>query len=334
MNEAGTAALLEIRDLTTRFDTRRGPVPAVEGVSIKAGQGEIVGLVGESGCGKSVTSLSVLRLISRPGVIAGGEVLFDGTDLLKLPEDAMRDVRGRDISMIFQEPMTSLNPVYTVGRQVAESLRSHRAGVSRVEARHAAAEMLAKVGIPEPEKRLDCYPHQLSGGLRQRVMIAMALICKPRLLIADEPTTALVVTIEAQILRLMKALQRDTGASIILISHNLGVIAETCDRVYVMYAGRVMEEAEVFDLFDRPLHPYTSGLLKSIPKIAGPGPRETLYSIRGNVPNMQELPRGCKFLPRCDRAQPRCAEAEPPLEDAGGGHMVRCWRKAEGGPRA
>jgi peptide/nickel transport system ATP-binding protein/oligopeptide transport system ATP-binding protein len=353
-----TAALLEIRDLRTEFRTRRGLVPAVDEVSLSVGRGEVVGIVGESGCGKSVTSLSILGLVTQPGRVVGGSALFDGTDLLKLDNRGLRAIRGREISMIFQEPMTSLNPVYTVGKQVAECLQSHSSGVGRRAARRTVAEMFAMVGIPEPEKRLDSWPHQLSGGLRQRVMIAMALICKPKLLIADEPTTALDVTIEAQILALMKDLRRDTGTSIMLISHNLGVIAETCDRVYVMYAGKVMEEADVFELFDGPAHPYTRGLLASMPRLDGAlpggggalpgggevlpgggedlpggggaaGPRRPLYSIRGNVPDMQALPRGCRFAPRCDFAMEKCRESEPPLLDAGkeGGriHLSRCW---------
>jgi peptide/nickel transport system ATP-binding protein/oligopeptide transport system ATP-binding protein len=323
--------LLEIRDLKTQFKTRRGMVPAVDEVSLTVERGEIVGIVGESGCGKSVTSLSVMRLVTSPGRIVGGSVRFEGVDLLRLDEKRMRAVRGKEISMIFQEPMTSLNPVYKVGKQVAESLRSHVAGIGTAAARTAVAEIFARVGIPEPGQRLDAYPHQLSGGLRQRVMIAMALICKPKLLIADEPTTALDVTIEAQILALMKGLQRDTGASIALISHNLGVIAETCDRVYVMYAGRVMEEAGVFELFDFPAHPYTRGLLKSIPRITGDeGTKKALYSIRGNVPDMQDLPRGCRFAPRCDMGADICLQKEPGLVEAGKGHFARCWFAGSG----
>ncbi|MFZ4618743.1 MAG: ABC transporter ATP-binding protein [Rectinemataceae bacterium] len=341
-----TAGLLEIRGLKTQFRTRRGVVPAVDDVSVTVGRGEVVGIVGESGCGKSVTSLSLLGLVTHPGKVVGGSALFDGVDLLSLDNKGIRAIRGRDISMIFQEPMTSLNPVYTVGQQVSECLRSHASGVSRKAARASVEEMFEMVGIPEPRARLDAWPHQLSGGLRQRVMIAMALICKPKLLIADEPTTALDVTIEAQILALMKDLRRDTGTAIMLISHNLGVIAETCDRVYVMYAGRVMEEAEVFELFDSPTHPYTRGLLASMPRIGGEsGPRKPLYSIRGNVPDMQQLPKGCRFAPRCDFAMGRCVESEPPLLDAsqassqaagnpgGKPHLSRCWL-AEAGAEA
>ncbi|MEI6875959.1 MAG: ABC transporter ATP-binding protein [Spirochaetota bacterium] len=342
-----SSTLLDLRDLRTEFRTRRGVVPAVDEVSVSVGRGEVVGIVGESGCGKSVTSLSLLGLVTHPGKVVGGSALFEGLDLLKLDNRGIRAIRGRDISMIFQEPMTSLNPVYTVGKQVAECLRSHASGVSAKAAKAAVTEMFAMVGMPEPEKRFDSWPHQLSGGLRQRVMIAMALICKPKLLIADEPTTALDVTIEAQILALMKDLRRDTGTSIMLISHNLGVIAETCDRVYVMYAGRVMEEADVFELFDSPEHPYTRGLLASMPRIdeavprLGEEPRKALYSIRGNVPDMQALPKGCRFAPRCDSAMEKCRESEPPLLGAGGSagvpslkpHLSRCWlAKGEGGP--
>lgn len=344
--------LLEIRNLTTRFHTRGGMLNAADDVSLTVNKGEIVGVVGESGCGKSVTSLSVLQLVSAPGEIAGGSILFEGENLLEKTRTQMLQVRGKDISMIFQEPMTSLNPVYTVGRQVAEALLVHNPGgrsgsrkQARRDARAEVIRILGLVGIPEPESRFDSYPHQLSGGLRQRIMIAMALICKPKLIIADEPTTALDVTIEAQILRLMKALQKETGASIMLISHNLGVIAETCDRVYVMYAGTVMEEADVFELFGRTLHPYTAGLLASIPRknacvdtddaaASGSGPQRgiRLHSIPGNVPDLTRLPRGCRFSPRCSEVMDICRQKEPELFEAGSGtgpgavHRVRCWK--------
>jgi peptide/nickel transport system ATP-binding protein/oligopeptide transport system ATP-binding protein len=345
--------LLEIRNLTTRFHTRGGMLNAADDVSITVNKGEIVGVVGESGCGKSVTSLSVLQLVSAPGEIAGGSILFEGANLLEKTRAQMLQVRGKDISMIFQEPMTSLNPVYTVGRQVAEALLVHNPGPgrpgsrkqARKEARAEVIRLFGLVGISEPESRFDSYPHQLSGGLRQRIMIAMALICKPKLIIADEPTTALDVTIEAQILRLMKALQKETGASIMLISHNLGVIAETCDRVYVMYAGKVMEEADVFELFGRTLHPYTAGLLASIPRknicvdpddaaASGSGPRRgiRLHSIPGNVPDLTRLPGGCRFSPRCSEVMDICRQKEPELFEAGSGpgpgavHRVRCWK--------
>jgi len=326
--EAAGDSLLEIRDLKTSFFTKRGVIPAVEGVSIEVKKGEIVGLVGESGCGKSVTSLSVLRLLTPPGQVVGGSIRYRGESVLEAPEARMRELRGSQISMIFQEPMTSLNPVYTVGRQVAEALRSHDRSVGARAARARTAEIFAHVGIPEPQSRLDAYPHQLSGGLRQRIMIAMALICKPGLLIADEPTTALDVTIEAQILTLMRTLQREAGSSIVLITHNLGVVAETCDRVYVMYAGRIIEEAEVFELFDHPLHPYTSGLLRSIPrKNEDESAPRRLYSIEGSVPDMARLPAGCKFAPRCEERIEACTHAEPALVDIGRGHAVRCIRR-------
>jgi peptide/nickel transport system ATP-binding protein/oligopeptide transport system ATP-binding protein len=332
--------LLEIRGLTTRFRTRNGILNAADDVSLRVGRAETVGVVGESGCGKSVTSLSVLRLVPSPGRIEAGSVLFEGEDLLAKTGRQMESIRGRDISMIFQEPMTSLNPVYTVGRQVAEALlvhgaepggEAHGAPASRrggrAVARDRTIELFGRVGISEPESRFDAYPHQLSGGLRQRAMIAMALICRPKLLIADEPTTALDVTIEAQILRLMKKLQEETRTSILLISHNLGVIAETCDRVYVMYAGRIVEEADVFDLFERTLHPYTAGLLASIPRKNGDvEPGKPLRSIPGGVPDLTRLPRGCKFAPRCGDAMGICGRQEPTLADAGSGHRVRCWK--------
>lgn len=319
--------LLEISHLTTRFQIRGGTLNAVDDVSLTVSTGETVGIVGESGCGKSVTSLSVMRLVTEPGKIVSGAILLNGEDLLAKSDTQMRRIRGRDISMIFQEPMTSLNPVYTVGKQVAEALLVHNQGLGRNRAREEAIQMFGLVGIPEPESRFDAYPHQLSGGLRQRVMIAMALVCKPKLVIADEPTTALDVTIEAQILRLMKTLQKETGASIMLISHNLGVIAETCDRVYVMYAGRIVEEADVFELFGHTLHPYTSGLLASIPQNNGdvePGGR--LHSIKGSVPDMARLPCGCKFGPRCDEVMDICLAAESALVDVGATHRVRCWK--------
>lgn len=323
--DAGGTNLLEIIDLRTSFPTNRSVVPAVDSVSIRVERGEMVGLVGESGCGKSVTSLSVLGLVTPPGRVVGGRVLYNGEDVLGFTGAKMRDLRGNHISMIFQEPMTSLNPVYTVGRQVAEALRSHNRSMGRREARRKVVEMFERVGIPEPESRLGAYPHQLSGGLRQRVMIAMALICRPDLLIADEPTTALDVTIEAQILTLMKRLQHETGSAIILITHNLGVVAETCDRVYVMYAGRIVEEAGVFELFDRPLHPYTVGLLRSIPrKNEDESAPRRLYSIKGSVPDMSRLPPGCKFAPRCDECVAACLESEPGLVALGRGHSVRC----------
>jgi len=332
--------LLEIEDLKTYFRTEDGLVPAVDGVSFGLEKGETLGVVGESGCGKSVTSLSIMRLIpTPPGLFKGGRILFEGQDLLKKSEADMRRIRGNDISMIFQEPMTSLNPVFTVGDQIAEAIQLHQ-GKSRQEAMERTVEMLRLVGIPAPEKRVHEYPHQMSGGMRQRAMIAMALSCEPRLLIADEPTTALDVTIQAQILELMKKLKRELGMAIMLITHDLGVVAEMCERVVVMYAGKVVEEADVISLFQKPLHPYTEGLLKSIPRLSAsraagtaalgatgtaPGGREKLHVIEGVVPNPQRLPSGCRFHPRCPYAQDICRTEEPPLLEAGPGRQVACW---------
>ncbi|MBX5464085.1 MAG: ABC transporter ATP-binding protein [Clostridia bacterium] len=319
--------LLEVRDLKTYFRTEDGVARAVDGVSFALGRGETLGIVGESGSGKSVTSLSIMRLIpDPPGRIAGGQILFEGRDLLGLSEREMRKIRGNEISMIFQEPMTSLNPVFTVGRQIEESIRLHQKVDAR-ESRVRAIEMLRRVGIPSPEVRVDQYPHQMSGGMRQRVMIAMALACNPKLLIADEPTTALDVTIQAQILELIKQLKREFGTSVLLITHDMGVVADMCDRVIVMYAGKVVEEARVDDLFERPLHPYTEGLLHSIPSMEGR--REKLHVIEGNVPNPLALPRGCAFAPRCPYAVERCRREEPPLETTGDGRKVACWRYDE-----
>lgn len=292
--------LLRINGLKTYFYTDKGIIPAVDGVSLSINKGQIIGIVGESGCGKSITSLSILKLVSDPGKIVGGEIIFEGEDLANKSISEMHKIRGNSISMIFQEPMTSLNPVYTIGKHVAEAILIHRKDITKKEAKKKVIEMFTLVGIPEPEKRYNAYPHQLSGGLRQRVMIAMALICRSKLLIADEPTTALDVTIEAQILNLMKKLRDDIGTSIIMITHNLGVIAELCDYAYVMYAGKIMEHAEIFELFKNPMHPYTIGLLKSIPKINEDIERKKLYSIKGMVPSLLSLPKGCRFRPRCD----------------------------------
>ncbi len=327
MDAPVTAPLLEIEGLKTHFFTRDGVVRAVDGVSFYVNAGETLAIVGESGCGKSVTSLSILRLIaSPPGRTVAGSISFEGRDLLALSEAEMRDVRGNAISMIFQEPMTSLNPVLTIGRQIAEALTLHR-GLDRAAARERAIEMLALVNIPEPGRRVSEYPHQLSGGMRQRVMIAMALACNPRLLIADEPTTALDVTIQAQILDLMRGLKEKTGAAIVLITHDLGVVAEMAQRVVVMYAGRKVEEAPVGALFASPRHPYTRGLLQSIPRLgeASAGARKRLAEIRGTVPSMREAIPGCVFAPRCAHATDRCRSDYPPLEDKGGGHTVACW---------
>ena len=328
------ASLLEIRDLVTEFRTEHGMVRAVDGVSFEISARGTLGVVGESGCGKSVTALSIMRLIaSPPGKISGGSITYGGTDLLALPADQMRAIRGNRIAMIFQEPMTSLNPVFTVGDQVGEAVRLHQKK-SRSQARQVAIEMFRLVGIPSPEERVDAYPHQLSGGMRQRVMIAMALACKPDLLIADEPTTALDVTIQAQILDLLKSLQRELGMSILLITHDLGVVAETCDEVVVMYAGRVVERAPTETLFAAPRHHYTAGLLRSVPSyepralpsvgppVATPG-RERLHEIKGMVPSLWELPNGCKFADRCPAVQDKCRAEEPALVPLGAS-QVRC----------
>jgi oligopeptide/dipeptide ABC transporter ATP-binding protein len=317
--------LLSIENLSTSFFTSKGEVPAVSGVSLSVERGEIHGIVGESGCGKSVTSLSIMGLVAPPGRVVGGRILFEGRDLTKLDYGAMCDLRGNEIAMIFQEPMTSLNPVFTVGRQVSESILVHRK-VSREEARSRTLEMFRLVGIPEPETRYGCYPHQLSGGLRQRVMIAMALVCEPKLLIADEPTTALDVTIQAQILDLMRGLRDKLHTAIILITHDLGVVAELCDRVTVMYAGTVVEEADSFELFERPSHPYTRGLMGSIPGTAASrGAEGRLAAIPGMVPNLLNLPSGCRFHPRCPMARAVCGREVPPLFQIREGHTARCW---------
>ena len=314
--------VLKISGLKTQFFTSKRVVPAVDGVDISVHAGKAVGLVGESGCGKSMTAMSVMQLIVSPGRIVEGTIELEGENLLDKSKKEMADIRGNRISMIFQEPMTSLNPVYTIGKQVVEAIRQH-SDVSKEEAKKRAIDIFRKVGIPEPEKRFNTYPHQLSGGLRQRVMIGMAMVCDPTLMIADEPTTALDVTIEAQILYLMKQLQEERGTAIIMITHNLGVVAESCDYVYVMYAGKIMEQADVFELFKNPRHPYTFGLLNSIPKVTET--KEHLYTIRGLVPNLLSLPKGCRFCTRCDRVMKICQEYEPDLYDVGGGHMVRCF---------
>ncbi len=315
--------LLEVRGLKTSFFTDRGEAKAVDDVSFAISPGQTLAVVGESGCGKSVTSLSVMRLIPEPpGRIVAGEIRFDGTNLLSLSERQMRRIRGNQISMIFQEPMTSLNPVFRVREQITEVLRLHQR-LSKAAALARAVDLLQQVGIPSPEERVNDYPHQMSGGMRQRVMIAMALACDPRLIIADEPTTALDVTIQAQILALMDALRKKTGTAILLITHDLAVVAETAEHVVVMYAGRIVEEADVEALFNTPLHPYTQGLMRSIPGTTA-SDRSRLEAIPGVVPNLLSLPRGCKFSDRCTRAFDRCYEAEPGLIDTGG-HTVRCW---------
>ena len=324
--ERGEKPLLEVKGLRTSFFTRDGVVRAVDGIDFHVDRGEIMGLVGESGCGKSVTSLSIMRLVSKPGRIEGGEIMFDGQDLLKLPDDEMRRIRGDRISMIFQQPTSSLNPVWDVGRQIEEVLRIHR-GMKGRDAQRRAEELLRMVGIPDPARRLKNFPHEMSGGMAQRVMIAMALACEPELLIAYEPTTALDVTIQAQILDLMRNLRDETGTAIVLITHDLGVVAEMCDRVAVMYAGEIVEQTDVTSLFRRPLHPYTRGLIGSIPVVGAV--QDELAVIPGNVPNLIDLPRGCRFAPRCaSRVEEDVAianEVHPLLRPVQQGHDVRCW---------
>lgn len=314
--------MLAVTGLKTYFFTKKGVIPAVDDVSFTVKKGRIVGIVGESGCGKSMTALSLMGLVPAPaGKIVAGSIVLDGKNLVNLTEKEMCQVRGNEMSMIFQEPMTSLNPVYTVGKQVMEAAILHQQ-LGKAEAKEKALEMFKLVGIPEPQKRLDTYPHQLSGGLRQRVMIAMALCCRPKLLIADEPTTALDVTVQAQILQLMKKLQAELDSAIVLITHDMGVVAEVCDDVTIMYAGKIVEQANVFELFDNCLHPYTAGLLKALPTLRKNG--ERLYNIPGMLPNLLQLPKGCRFFPRCESASAICAEQEPDLVDVGQGHLVRC----------
>lgn len=316
--------LLKVRNLSTYFFTEDGVVRAVDGVSLDIHRGEIVGLVGESGCGKTVTALSIMRLIpSPPGRIVSGEIWFEGVDLLKLDDDGIRSIRGHKIAMVFQEPMTSLNPVLTIGRQLTEPLEVHLKMEPR-QARARAIELLEMVGIPEPHKRIDSYPHQFSGGMRQRVMIAMALACSPRLLLADEPTTALDVTIQAQILELMTQLTRELGTAVLIITHNLGVVARYAQRVYVMYAGKVVETAPAMELYHRPHHPYTLGLLRSVPRL-DQGRKARLEPIEGFPPDMVHIPPGCAFHPRCPFRTERCQVEGPPLVAVGPEHMVACW---------
>ena len=317
--------LLEVKGLRTEFRTGGSSFAAVDGISFSLAPGETLGIVGESGCGKSVTSLSIMRLVPNPpGRITAGEIRLEGRNLLEMPESDMRAVRGDDIAMIFQEPMTSLNPVQTVGDQIIEAVQLHRP-LNASNARARALEMLRLVKIPSPETRLDEYPHQLSGGMRQRVMIAMALACDPKLLIADEPTTALDVTIQAQILDLLRDLRERTGAAIMLITHDLGVVAELAHRVIVMYAGRIVEEAPVDLLFADPQHPYTLGLLGSIPRLGSDGD-ERLTAIEGVVPNPYALPPGCRFSPRCPLADARCQAEQPSLREIAPGHRTACWK--------
>lgn len=322
-------ALLSVRDLRTSFRTDQGALRAVDGVSFDVLRGETLGIVGESGCGKTVTALSILRLLPEPPatIEEGSSVRFLGEELLSLQPEEMRALRGNEISMIFQEPMSSLNPVYTVGSQITEALRLHL-GSGRREARNEAIALLAKVGIPDPERRVDAYPHQLSGGMRQRVMIAMAISCKPKLLIADEPTTALDVTIQAQILRLLRELRETDDLSVLMITHDLGVVAEVCDRVVVMYAGQVVESGTVDEVFAAPAHPYTRGLLASLPSIERRGQR--LAAIPGTVPSPREWPSGCRFAPRCGETEERCRSAQSLVQLGRATRVARCWKAGRG----
>ena len=325
--------LLEVKNLKTHFYTYEGVVKAVDGVSYDLEAGETLGLVGESGCGKSVSAMSLMRLIPEPpGKILEGEILFEGQDILKLGMDEMRSIRGAQMSMVFQEPMTSLNPVLTLEKQLGETLQLHK-GMTRQEARVESIDLLARVGIPDPERRVRQYPHQFSGGMRQRVMIAMALSCNPRIIIADEPTTALDVTIQAQILELMKGLTKEFGVAMIVITHNLGVVARYADRMNIMYAGKIIERGESSEIYRNPRHPYTVGLLKSVPRLDLPR-RAKLDPIEGQPPDLIDVPDGCSFRARCKWAVDKCATVEPPLELVGTGHYSACWRSDELGPDA
>ncbi|WP_429167482.1 ABC transporter ATP-binding protein [Aeromonas rivipollensis] len=328
-NGQGRAPILEVRDLEVEFSVDDGKIKVLDGVSFKVAPGQTLGIVGESGCGKSVTSLAIMGLLPRPhGQVVAGSIRFQGEELLSLPPDQMYKVRGNRISMIFQEPMTALNPVQTVGAQLMEVFSLHRPDFSKAQRKEAAIAMLQKVGIPEPAQRFEVYPHNLSGGMRQRVMIAMALACEPDLLICDEPTTALDVTIQAQILDLMKALQAQTGMAIIFITHDLGVVAELCDEVVVMYAGRAVERADIFELFDHPRHPYTHGLMASIPRLEDV-PKSLLKTIKGQVPALHEMPAGCRFSNRCPHATEICVGTIPVTEQLSERHAVAChhWKE-------
>ena len=317
-------ALLEVKNLKTQFFTQDGVVKAVDGVSFFVMPGETLGVVGESGSGKSMTGLSIMRLIPNPpGKIVNGEIIFSGNDVLKMSEEQVRKIRGNDIAMIFQDPMTSLNPVLTINRQISESLQLHM-GMNKTQARNRAIELLGMVGIPEAHERVDQYPHQFSGGMRQRVMIAMALSCDPKLLIADEPTTALDVTIQAQILDLMRNLQNETGAGVLLITHSMGVVAGMADRVQVMYAGHIVETAETEEIFANPRMPYTVGLMQSIPRLDS-ARRDKLRPIRGLPPDLIDLPDMCPFVPRCNYAREKCEQKNPPLLEVKPGHYAACW---------
>ena len=335
-NGAASGPVLEVKGLRTSFYTRAGVIRAVTGVDFHVNKGEVLGLVGESGCGKSVTSLTILGLVGDPGVVEGGEVLFQGKDLLQASDDELRHIRGNRIAMIFQQPQSSLNPVMKVGHQISESLEIHE-GLKGKAAHERSIELMSMVGIPDPKRRYEAYPHEMSGGMAQRVMIAIGLACKPELLIADEPTTALDVTIQAQILDLMKTLQEETGTAIILITHDLGVVAEMCDRAAVMYAGEIVEQTDVKTLFAEPKHPYTRGLIGAVPV---PGEiLDELATIQGSVPNLIELPDGCRFAPRCaareEHGNVLAERAHPELRAAGDDHLVRCWlyHHEDGSPR-
>jgi len=319
----GAHHLLEVKELKTIFSSEKGPVTAVDGVTFHVDNGETLGIVGESGCGKSVTAESIMRLLNEKTTKYKGEINFKGKNILSLSNEKMLDIRGNEISMIFQDAMTSLNPVYTIGDQIAEAIIIHQK-LSKKEAFDKSIEMLRLTGIPSPEKRIHEYPHEISGGMRQRVMIAMALSCKPNLLIADEPTTALDVTIQAQILDVINEIKEELNMGVIMIIHDLGVVAEVCTRVVVMYLGQVIEEADIDTLFDKPLHPYTRGLLKSIPKIDGDRTKK-LHTIKGIVPSLDNIPKGCRFEPRCAFATEKCLKEAPTLEKVDLGHKVRCW---------
>ncbi|MFB5675289.1 ABC transporter ATP-binding protein [Paenibacillus terreus] len=319
-------SLLEVRDLTTIFPTETGFMKAVDGVCFHIDSEETLGVIGESGCGKSVTAESIMRLLDEESTDYRGQILYNGTDLLQLPEEKMREVRGNEIAMIFQDPMSSLNPVFTIGDQMMEALMLHQK-LNKAQAKQRAVELLRLTGISDPEARFHAYPHELSGGMRQRVMIAMALSCEPKLLIADEPTTALDVTIQAQILELMNELKAKLGMGILLITHDLSVVAQMCSRVIVMYLGEVIEEADVVTLFDNPLHPYTVGLLKSVPRLDGER-KGRLYEIRGSVPSMKEVSGSCRFAPRCSFATDICRSQPPRLEETAHGQKIRCWHYA------
>lgn len=322
--------ILQVKNLSTVFKTERGPQKAIDGITFHVNRGEMLGIVGESGCGKSVTSQSILRLYDEKYTASyEGEVLFEGKDLLKIPYKKMQEIRGRDISMVFQDALSSLNPVFTIGNQICEPLRIHQK-MTRAQAMEQAVEILDMVGIPSAKKRIRQYPHELSGGMRQRVMIAIALACRPKLLIADEPTTALDVTIQAQIMELIAKLNKQLNMGVILITHDLGVVAETCTRVIVMYLGQIVEEAPVEEIFDNPSHPYTTGLLQSIPKLDGDRTK-ALHTIKGTVPLLGQIPSGCRFAPRCAYATDRCRREMPELKQISERHHVRCFRYEEGG---